>query len=739
MIAVKLPDGRVIQTNAKNPADAMAGARRFLAYEDVANRQSGDAAYQAGQDNPNVPAWMKVLGKFTHDVLQPTIGAPLQGVSNAAANGATLGLDDAAMGGVNAAITGVRNLINQARGKTPAYSAGDAYAAQRAYDKQQAGIFARNHPIAATATSLAGGFAMPGAAQLGELTAGKGLPGVLGAKGLLPTVARSGAIGAGVGTINGAANAKPGQELAGASNGAIMGGLTGAAIPALAGAAGAAVNRVAKPVATAGVRLANKAFGGTLLDHNQVAAQHLASALKADGADPATIGDAVHAWLMDGVTPSLMDAASSLPSGGRHTIGLLRGVTLKAGPAQGVATNYADQIAADLQDSAISKARALTPDKRPAQTVLGALQQSRDDMAQQLYREPSATPVESAPVVDAVSGQTGRDALRMATKLADANRASEELAQLQAIRSAANPPPAPPLPAGAENLGPAAQAQVRQQLGLDDGPALPPMVRLGTLDHLKQGLNQMGQDAVARGNNRLAAGLFQRAKDIDDYLADQSQPYQMARDNFHQGSNRMEGVRLGLSGLTASPEDLAASIQDLQSRVQGQGPSPAQLDAGVGYRQAITDAIGRPTEGATGVLNRLSTATNQSRNLATVFGQGAADRFQAGIGRLVDQVNNARAINPGTNSQTAGRLADAALVDLPSIPLTRAGIVSGLINKVRSGLTLTDPERTALLDMGTARGGTLPPDVMSLLAPKAAPTYALSGALSVPLAVAASR
>jgi hypothetical protein len=269
---------------------------------------------------------------------------------------------------------------------------------------------------------------------------------------------------------------------------------------------------------------------------------------------------------------------------------------------------------------------------------------------------------------------------------------------------------------------------------------LPPTVRLGTLDHIKQSLNTMGQDAAARGDNRLAAGLFQRATEIDDHLADISPDYATARDNFHQGSNRVEGVKLGRTGLTASPDDFAAQMRDLQGRVNGQGPSPAQLDAGVGYRQEMTDALAHQPAGAVGVLKRIGTAEDQTANLATTYGADRAAQFQSGVNNLRRQVANSRFIDPSTGSQSAGRLSDAIdLQDVSPPKLSPMGAIFDIVNKVRRGATLTDEERQALLTMGTQKAS--PASVSALRLQPAVPSGALTAgmALSLPNYAGASQ
>lgn len=153
-----------------------------------------------------------------------------------------------------------------------------------------------------------------------------------------------------------------------------------------------------------------------------------------------------------------------------------------------------------------------------------------------------------------------------------------------------------------------------------------------------------------------------------------------------------DGVRAGQGVLNTTPDQYAAGV----SAVPGGRPI-----AQVGAARAIEDAIGRPTEGATGVLNRVGTATNPGRNLAVTFGDEPASAFRQSVRQMVHQVGNARFINPNVGSQTAGRLADETLVE--GIPTSKTGLVLSIIRKVQRGATLTDAEREALVRVATSR------------------------------------
>lgn len=135
--------------------------------------------------------------------------------------------------------------------------------------------------------------------------------------------------------------------------------------------------------------------------------------------------------------------------------------------------------------------------------------------------------------------------------------------------------------------------------------------------------------------------------------------------------------------------------------------------------RTLEDAIGRPAENATGVLNRISTATNPGRNLSATYGADAAGDYRQSIGQMVEQVQNARFINPNTNSQTAGKLNDQSLVEgALNLPKTPLGWAVAALEKFQRGATLNDAERQAIVEIATQKmGGGVPEDLQRIMMP----------------------
>lgn len=196
-------------------------------------------------------------------------------------------------------------------------------------------------------------------------------------------------------------------------------------------------------------------------------------------------------------------------------------------------------------------------------------------------------------------------------------------------------------------------------------------------------------------------------------------------ERFGQAYARFEQNNPELARLLTTPQERAAlarsranitsAVGSRQSLTTGQAvttrtPDAYQASMGrdrgalrVGATRSLEDQIGRAKEGGVGVLNTISGQSNTGRNLANTFGDDAAADYRQSIGQMVDQTNNARFINPNTNSQSAGRLFDSALVDLPEMPKSMLGVLNAVWRAVQRGSTLTGAEREALVKIATSK------------------------------------
>lgn len=182
-----------------------------------------------------------------------------------------------------------------------------------------------------------------------------------------------------------------------------------------------------------------------------------------------------------------------------------------------------------------------------------------------------------------------------------------------------------------------------------------------------------------------------------------------------QGDQRALG--LGQEIASSAPDRFAANLDT------------SRLDLSqLGGARQLQDQIGRMKGGAVGGLNTLSTAPNLKRNLTSLYGDEEADLYQEALKNEVSRVSNARSIDPNYNSRTAMNLEDAGSQPLQRPSLTN--LITGAIDKIRRGATLTDEEREIIIRLGTQQAD---PQLLRQPAPRQAisPAFALPSALAI--------
>jgi hypothetical protein len=685
MIRVQLPSGKIVPVDTDDPKVAEATARHYVAGNAYESAHASIAAH---------PVTGGVNGGLE------TIYRGIPGLSEIQA-GLGAAMDTAAQHPDIAHI---------------APSLADNFKRQRSNQQAQVDSFQSNHPTASNLTKgvtmaapVAAAIMSGGATAAPELAEAapaveRGVAGLLKrAQPVAMRAARRATVGGATGAVMGAS--QPGDlsdRLAGADTGAAVGATVGAVVPpALSGAAKVA-GKVASGVGKTVVRAANNVAslsGNEFLDPMRTASQRLVESLKADGATPDLIKTALNGFLKNGATdPSLIDVASRLPSGGQNTLALVRGSAMAPG-ARGVATTYNDSVVGNLQDKALAATRGLTADARPASVVKDAATEARNSTADSEYGAIRAAPVDAAPILPALEGNAGRNALAGAYKGADARRLPDQMSEIDRLRSAAGPETVEPVSIAGQELpqSPALADKIKAAMGAPDDTV---PVSLGTLHRTKVALEEAGRAAAKADANSVAGGLFSRAQEIDNHLAGSNPDYAAARDNYAKASAGIDAIDHGATGLDGAPDEYASGLSDLTAK----GGQEAGDSAGIGYRQRLTDAIGHPAEGSTGVLNRIATATDQTRNLGATFGPDVAAEYQGGMKDLVDQTRNARFIDPNTGSGTAGRAVDAGLVEPGALAMPKISgfhIVMHALNRINQGATLTDGERQAITKIGT--------------------------------------
>ena len=134
-------------------------------------------------------------------------------------------------------------------------------------------------------------------------------------------------------------------------------------------------------------------------------------------------------------------------------------------------------------------------------------------------------------------------------------------------------------------------------------------------------------------------------------------------------------------------------------------PYPVSADdirgaAGVGYRQAASNAIENPPAGSTGIVNKLATSPRQAAIQDATFGEENAGPMREGLNNELLRLANARRNNPGYGSGSMERA--LSIADLPNVPKTATSAFLMALAKLHQGAALTGPERAAIVDAGLA-------------------------------------
>lgn len=634
-----------------------------------ANEAESAAARDAKRRVKNTPDQLRALTK----------GILLSGADEVDARGAQLE-------------TMLGNVGKRLKGQEPEYTGRQAYDAVMKAQAEADKAYQNANPIESTALTAGGSLLMPGGGAIakGVLGSGKGL---LGSTALGARAFRGAMLGGLLGGVEGFAGGDQGKRVEGAKQGATVGGLLGGGLPVAGGIIGS--------TGKAAARIANKASGGRIsdvigsalerpgpvkatadaigavtgrtpqnpLDPRSTAGQRLAAALKADGLSPEQVRAAQNEWLKNGVTPQLMNL------GGENTRRLLRAAANKGGAANTQAVKNVNQLAADLQGSVIDRTRQLTPgETRSAQQFAEDIVERRGNLASQQYKGAYETPIRVTPQVDdPLMGAPGRAALLRARKAAEARRDFPQMQQLDELLAS-----------------------------MESGA--PTEVSAGALDRARIAMGNAGRGALEDPRTRdIAGGMFSRADDIDAMLA-QVPELQPARQTYRGMTGQEKALELGGSQPFTDPNAYQAELRKLmEMQTPVDNPFPVSGEdirgaAGVGLRDDIIRNVGAPTEGATGYLNRLATGTNTGRVLEETF-PGKAQPYREGVGQLVQQLNDARFVSPNSGSKTAAVLEETGLLDaLP--PTSKTALVMRALDMLRRGLTLTEQERAALMELG---------------------------------------
>lgn len=755
------------------------------------------------------------------------------------------GLGGAITGGmatVNAAIPGMDEVTAglDAAGRVIG-GANPSAAWKGARDRQQGLMtgFRQEHPVL---SDLATGTGYAAQAVPALMTGGATVaPQVTGAVGK-PLAARvvgtamTGAKNATVGATYAAGNALAGkgnlsERVAAADKAIPTGAAVGVVAPVAMAAAGKAATmtgNVIASVAKTGVRAANaiaaKTPAGAFLDPQNEVLGRLGEALQKDKLPPATISAALDEWnRVGGASPAFMDIVAK-NGGGQNTMALIRGAAMN-GEGRNVASQYGNKVAADLQDVATDRTRALTPDTRtlpainsdiegriatnstPAEVPAGsggapihqalnasfdtakagvdnAYSAAREAAPEGAHLEAAQLPQLAANVREAVRDFHPTDAPRVYNALSTLDQTSTptvrdlyDLRQrLSNLRMSGDPVEGAAASRATRALDGEIQA-AHDNNGITGDPGVVDLWRTAIGARRDFGQRFEGNDLInqltergthgagrtttvapedasntilGRANISQRPNLVRDLTRLRDTLGPDSPEWRglqseaihrvigrdVGSENFGQSWDRFASQSPDLArllmpaeraaDLTARRANITGAVADRTAVNVGRGVLSTPSDeyavsmtgvngrvplAQVGAARELAGMIERPTEGATGVLNRVASSTRATKNLASTYGDQPAADYQRSVGNAVEKVQNARFINPNSGSQTAPRLADETLVE--RIPTSKAGLVKAILDRFKAGATLTEAERAELVKLATGDAGKVAPKIMA--------------------------
>lgn len=341
-----------------------------------------------------------------------------------------------------------------------------------------------------------------------------------------------------------------------------------------------------------------------------------------------------------GVEPTLVDVAGDR---GRRFV---RATGVKSDMAGEALAANAKTVSASAKPAVMERTRNIGPmPGKSADDLRVETRQARDSGASEQYREPYQQPVSfTSEMRAALADEPGRQALQQARKAAVARMDRGQVDEIDSLLGAAGDPPT--------------------------------QVSAGTLDRIRIALRERSTAAVKKDQGAYASGLKQRQGMIDQTL-DRVPALAPARADYRAKSQALDV--LGKKRQDVFSTDPRSYGQWLESL-----PPEARQANAVAIRQEILDTLGGQRSSTFGTVDELATSQYAQANLRQALGP-EADKYLAHLTARLDQVRNARMVDPNAGSRTAvlendvsglmkagGALGDVARGNIPG--LVRRGV-----------------------------------------------------------------
>lgn len=364
------------------------------------------------------------------------------------------------------------------------------------------------------------------------------------------------------------------------------------------------------------------------------------------GLTPQQLREAATRLSEHGFAPTLTDVVDE---SGRAVI---RDANSRMTPGRTRAQLRADEVTTNAPSHAANRAAQLTPDQTaPLPEVRNAAVASRRAQGRADYAAAANDRVAIDPVAPELAYQ--REAVAAAARTLRTNKAYDQASELDAVLAR-----------------------------MDRGEPLTGDISTGALDQVKRELMLNARNAIASTNRTSEGpGLTERGTNVDNYLAEQSDAYRTARDNYARNKQVEAGLEQGnILGMTG-PEGVSAIRNMTEAQRAG---------ARVAVRQKLQDMFTGATS-ADGPLRRLQLEDDVRAILTELYGpeEAASLADYAKVAR--ERINAARYVAPNTGSQTALRQADSsAVANMADTGLELA--TGGKLTLIRKAIDLLRPK-----------------------------------------------
>jgi hypothetical protein len=435
----------------------------------------------------------------------------------------------------------------------------------------------------------------------------------------IPSYFKGIGVGAGMGAAGGAGSAAPGEELAGAEHGAMVGGGFGAVLPLVAKVLGSTVG----PVLEKGYDKARSAITGTL---DSVAARKVAQAFERDGIDPKTIPQLLEAY---GPGATIYDV------GGENVLMLAKAASNLPGPQK--------QMAADL----VAARRSARGDK-----LVSSLEENIDggDFHQALggwiaKRENDAGPLYKKAFE---SGPVNNDRINAFLKDPDIIKGVKTGYEMQRRESLAKGVPFDPMDYGVTGFNAAGD------------PIIGGVPNMRALDMAKRGLDAIVQDSKDSMTNKLSSygsSVNNLKKSFVSELDKLNPDYALARQAFSEPSQLIDAAN---KGVKFTNKDTEVTLKALEGMTDSE-----KAAFRIGAFQKIKSDIMSNTAMAAGRFDEVKGKfLNQLE--ATFPTKEAFEAFKGEAQKVLAEARRDSMVNPRVGSHTTPM--QFAIADMPKDP-----------------------------------------------------------------------